>query len=64
MEFKAEGSDGLEALTSMIQERVLQKIKWMFEDFDAVKHEGVSANLSGLFKLRLGDYRRNFLLWQ
>ncbi|PSB19319.1 type II toxin-antitoxin system RelE/ParE family toxin [Phormidesmis priestleyi ULC007] len=57
VEFTSEATDGLEALTSTIQERILRKIKWMSENFEEVSPQSLSANLSGLFKLRLGDYR-------
>ena len=29
----------------------------MNENFDDIRHQGLSSNLSGLFKLRIGDYR-------
>jgi mRNA interferase RelE/StbE len=48
---------GLEALTSTIQEHILRKIRWLAENFDNLSPEGLSANLTGLFKLRVGDYR-------
>jgi mRNA interferase RelE/StbE len=57
VEFTAEAVIGLEALTSTIQERILRKIRWLAENFDNLSPEGLSANLSGLFKLRVGDYR-------
>ncbi len=47
----------LKALTSTVQERVLRKVKWMAENFDAVSHQRLSGNLSKLYKLRIGDYR-------
>lgn len=56
-EFTAEAVAGLEALTLAIQERVLRKIKWLCDNFDEINHQSLSADLSGLFKLRIGDYR-------
>jgi mRNA interferase RelE/StbE len=44
-------------LSQTIQERILRKIKWLSENFSDVSHQGLSANLSGLSKLRIGDYR-------
>jgi len=29
----------------------------MNENFDDMRHQGLSSNLSGLFKLRIGDYK-------
>jgi mRNA interferase RelE/StbE len=57
VEFTLEASTDLESLTSTIQERVLRKIKWMSENFAGISHQGLSANLSSFFKLRVGDYR-------
>jgi mRNA interferase RelE/StbE len=57
VEFTPEGLDSLEELTSTIQERILRKIRWLSENFDDVTPQALSANLSGLFKLRVGDYR-------
>jgi mRNA interferase RelE/StbE len=47
----------LEELTSTIQERILRKIRWLSENFDDVIPQALSADLSGLFKLRVGDCR-------
>ena len=57
VEFTSEASAGLAALSSTIQERILRKIKWVSENFDDTDPQSLSANLSGLFKLRVGDYR-------
>jgi mRNA interferase RelE/StbE len=57
VEFTLTGIDSLEQLTSTIQERILRKIRWLSENFDDVTPQALSADLSGLFKLRVGDYR-------
>jgi mRNA interferase RelE/StbE len=57
IEFTDKAVEGLESLTAMVRERVFKKIRWMSENFDDIRHQGLSANLSGLFKLRIGDYR-------
>jgi len=57
VEFKAEAIAGLEVLTSTIQERLLRKIRWLCENFDDLTPQALSADLSGLFKLRVGSYR-------
>jgi mRNA interferase RelE/StbE len=57
VEFLPEAIVDLEALTSSIQERILRKIRWLSENFDQVSPQALSADLSGLFKLRVGDYR-------
>jgi mRNA interferase RelE/StbE len=57
VEFLPEAIVDLEALTSSIQERILRKIRWLSENFDQVSPQALSADLNGLFKLRVGDYR-------
>jgi mRNA interferase RelE/StbE len=57
VEFTSAGIESLEELTSTIQERILRKIRWLSENFDDVIPQALSADLSGLFKLRVGDYR-------
>ncbi len=57
VEFTLTGIDSLDELTSTIQEGILRKIRWLSENFDDVTPQALSADLSGLFKLRVGDYR-------
>jgi mRNA interferase RelE/StbE len=57
VEFTPEAVANLEALTSTIQERILRKIHWLAENLDNLSLQALSADLSGLFKLRVGDYR-------
>ncbi len=57
VEFTSEATAGFEALTSTIRERILRKIRWLSENFGDLSHQALSADLSGLFKLRVGDYR-------
>lgn len=57
VEFTLEAIDSLERLTSAIQERILSKIRWLSENLDNLTPQSLSADLSGLFKLRVGDYR-------
>jgi mRNA interferase RelE/StbE len=57
IEFKSEAIIGFETLTSTIQERILRKIRWLSENFEDLTPQALSADLSGLFKLRIGDYR-------
>ena len=57
VEFTLEAIDDLKRLTSAIQERILSKIRWLSENLDNLTLQSLSADLSGLFKLRVGDYR-------
>lgn len=57
VEFTPEAMADLEALAPIIQERILRKVRWLSDNFEDVNPQALSANLSGLFKLRVGDYR-------
>ncbi|MBW4634266.1 MAG: type II toxin-antitoxin system RelE/ParE family toxin [Iphinoe sp. HA4291-MV1] len=47
VEYEPEALADLEKLTQAVRKRVVNKINWLSENFD----------LSGFFKLRVGDYR-------
>ena len=47
----------LERLDKSIGTRIVQRIKWLAENFDDVKPKRLTGELSGLYKLREGDYR-------
>lgn len=51
----AEGD--LARLDQSIAQRVLKKLRWMAENFEVVKHEALTGEWEGVFKLRVGDYR-------
>ena len=55
VEFTSEATDGLEKLTSAIQERILSKIRWLSENLDNLTLQALNTDLSGLFKLKVGD---------
>lgn len=58
VEFTSEAITGLEAFTSAIQQRILRKIRWLCDNFGNLTPLPLSADLSGLFKLRVGDVCR------
>ncbi|MGB5637418.1 MAG: type II toxin-antitoxin system RelE/ParE family toxin [Waterburya sp.] len=57
VEFTPDATVELETLTPTIQERILRKVHWLSVNFENLSPQALSANLSGLFKLRVGDYR-------
>ncbi len=57
VEFTPGAIKNLGLLTSTNQQRTLNKIRWLSENFENVVPQALSADLSGLFKLRVGDYR-------
>ena len=57
VDFTAEALVNQERLTQAVQERIGNKINWLAENFEQITPMPLSANLSGFFKLRVGDYR-------
>jgi mRNA interferase RelE/StbE len=46
-----------EKLTQPVRERIVKKINWLAENFEQINPQPLAADLSGFFKLRVGDYR-------
>jgi mRNA interferase RelE/StbE len=57
IEYEPEAIADLEKLTLTVRERVVKKINWLAENFDQISPQPLTAELSGFFKLRVGDYR-------
>ncbi|PZO56991.1 MAG: type II toxin-antitoxin system mRNA interferase toxin, RelE/StbE family [Phormidesmis priestleyi] len=57
LEFVPEAVADLQALAPSIQDRILRKVQWFADNFEATAPMALVGNLSGLFKLRVGDYR-------
>ena len=48
---------GLSRLDSGPARRVSDKIDWLTENADSIRHETMTGQFRGMFKLRIGDYR-------
>ncbi len=57
VEYEPEALADLERLTQAVRERVINKITWLADNFDQITPQALTADLSGFFKLRVGDYR-------
>lgn len=57
VEWDKEALDDLEKIDRPIVKRILHKISWFSQYFDAVTPEPLSADMAGLYKLRVGDWR-------
>ncbi len=57
VEFLPETRANLKRLSKSNAQRILNKIKWLSNNFEAVSHEALTGEFKGLFKLRVGDYR-------
>ncbi len=54
-EFEPDAIADLEKLSSTVRERLLRKINWLANNFEAAAPIGLKANLAGFYKLRVGD---------
>lgn len=52
-----EGEDDLDDLDKGLQKRVIEKFKWLIENFDKVTPLPLGGQWRGFFKLRVGDWR-------
>jgi mRNA interferase RelE/StbE len=57
VELKPVALSELEKLTSSSQDRIVKKLIWLSENFEQITPIKLTVNLSGFFKLRVGDYR-------
>ena len=47
----------LEQLDKPTGRRVFKRLNWLSENVENIKHEELKGNLSGLYRIREGDYR-------
>ncbi len=47
----------LKRLDKPVRERIIKRINRLSYNFDDIRHESLKENLTGLYKLRVGDYR-------
>jgi len=57
IEFLPEPLADLGKLDKAVAQRIMNKLRWLAENFESLRLETLSGNLSRLSKLRVGDYR-------
>jgi len=57
VEFTPDAESDLAGLNKSIAQRILNKIRWLAENFDVIKPEPLTGQWKGVYKLRVGDYR-------
>jgi len=57
VELLPQAIDDLRRLDKPVAQRILNKLRWLAENFESVASETLMGPLSGLAKLRVGDYR-------
>jgi len=58
VEFKPEAERELAKFDKSVAQRIMNKIKWLAENFERIFHERLKeGKFEDMFKLRVGDYR-------
>jgi len=57
IEWTEEALRDVEKLDPPIRQRILRKISWLSNNFEAITPEPLSAEFKGMFKFRIGDWR-------
>ena len=57
VEFTDTAETDLSKLPNPIAQRILNKIRWLAENFDAITPKALTGPWQGVFRLRVGDYR-------
>ncbi|NET62080.1 MAG: type II toxin-antitoxin system RelE/ParE family toxin [Symploca sp. SIO2E6] len=57
LSFEPESITDLDNLTQAVRVRILNKIDWLRNNFEQISPLPLTANWSGFYKLRVGDYR-------
>lgn len=52
-----EALEQLNALDRPVAQRIWDKLQWLGENAEQVRHEPLTAHFGGLYKRRVGDYR-------
>ena len=57
VEFTPNAESDLSRLDKSTAQRVLNRLRWLSENFDSLRPEMLKGQWRGMFKLRIGDYR-------
>ncbi|MDE2736958.1 MAG: type II toxin-antitoxin system RelE/ParE family toxin [Gemmatimonadota bacterium] len=57
VEFTPNAEADLTKLEASVAQRVLNRLRWLAENFESIRIEALTGRFSGVFKLRVGDYR-------
>ncbi len=57
IEFDSKAIEDLKGMPAKVQSQILKKINWLGLNFEQVQPKGLTEDLAGFYKLRVGDYR-------
>ena len=55
--FRPETEEDFKRLDTQVAQRILNKIKWLSENFELITPQPLKGQWKGKLKLRMGDYR-------
>jgi mRNA interferase RelE/StbE len=55
--FTPDGDSDLAHLDTAMAQRVFKKLRWLAENFDAIRPEALTGQWGGMYKLTIGDHR-------
>lgn len=65
LEFSAPAEDDLAGFDKVIRQRILDKLDWFLENFDALSPESLAGEYREFYKLRVGQWRVFYTVnWQ
>ncbi len=57
LDFTDEGKSALALLDKTVAQMILDKLKWFLQNIEAANFKPLEGNLSGMYRLRVGDWR-------
>jgi mRNA interferase RelE/StbE len=57
IKWSADALEDLENIDTIVAQRIVEKVKWLEDNFHDIVPEKLHRDLRKLYKLRVGDYR-------
>ena len=57
VEFTSAAEDDLARLDRTVAQRVLNRLRWLADNAESVRHKALTGQWKNVFSLRIGDYR-------
>lgn len=55
VEFTQQAADDLGGMPKTVAQRILDKIRWLSNNFESLTPAALAGDLAGVYKLRVGD---------
>ena len=57
VEFTGDAEDDLSKLDNTVAQQVLDKLRWLADNAESVRHKALTGQWKSVFSLRIGNYR-------